>query len=297
MMMWLLLFVEARLGLTFTSGVNVASGVHSHLEDHIKVHSHLGEGTLPPEFYMWKTTPAPPTPPGPNPQLLWVEQTNPPAPTTAPTYDQCYGCDCIVSFPGDLLDGGNVADKYTCIGGAPTVHVPTMKWAGNPVNIGQGQPVTQRDGTTCTKSQSFAIIVEDLDYPYGVGETGNHVRNLFWAVNIPGDWQEFNDELANKKYLELPIVVIGRNDGGTLGWETPCPTKGLHRYRFTLWALKSYLGSEMDPVDPNSDYRAVILPQLEQNELARTQFFGNVKAPGGHPSSFLQQARAWFEQR
>merc|ERR1719316_902204 len=35
-------------------------------------------GTIPPEFFMWKTTPAPPTPPGPNPQLLWVEQTIPP---------------------------------------------------------------------------------------------------------------------------------------------------------------------------------------------------------------------------
>jgi len=201
-----------------------------------------------------------------------------------------------VAFPGDLLVGGNVNDKYTCIGGAPTVHVPALKWAGNPVNIGVGTPVLQRDGTQCTKSQSFAIVVEDLDYPNGVGESTNHVRTLFWAVNIPGDWTEINEQLAHQTYRDIPIVVIGRNDGGTLGMETPCPKKGLHRYRFTLWALKTYLGTEMDPLNPDSNYQRDVLPLLEQGELARTQFWGNVMAPGGSPSGFLQQAKSWFER-
>jgi len=253
-------------------------------------------GTVPPEFFMWKTTPPPPTPPGPNPQLIWVEQTAPPAPTTAPGWDQCYGCDCVVAFPGDFLDGGNIANKYTCIGGTPTMHVPGFKWAGTPQNSGVGHPLTQKDGSSCQRSKSFAVVMEDLDYPNGVGETTNHVRTLFWAVNIPGDWTEINDVLANKKYKERPLVVVGRNDGGTIGMEAPCPTKGLHRYRTTLWTLSNILGTEMDPVDPDVDYQSVILPQLEENELARTMFYGNVKAPGWGQQSFLQRAENWFER-
>jgi len=253
-------------------------------------------GTIPPEFFLWKTTPAPPTPPGPNPQLLWVEQTAPPAPTTAPGWDQCYGCDCVVAFPGKFLDGGNIANDFTCIGGTPTQHVPAFKWAGVPVNTGVGHPLTQRDGSDCTKSLSYAVVMEDLDYPNGVGESTNHVRTLFWAVNIPGDWTELNDELANMKYKDRPLVVVGRNDGGTIGMEPPCPKKGLHRIRTTLWTLKDMMGTEMDPVDADVDYQSTILPLLEGNELARTMFYGNVKAPAwSGDGSFLQRAEHGFE--
>lgn len=252
-------------------------------------------GTIPPEFFMWKTTPAPPTPPGPNPQLLWVEQTAPPAPTTAPSWDQCYGCDCVVAFPGDLLDGGNIANKFTCIGGAPTQSVPSFKWAGVPQNSGVGHPLTQKDGSSCIKSMSYAVVMEDLDYPNGVGESTNHVRTLFWSLNIPGDWTEINEQLAHMKYRDRPLVVIGRNDGGTIGMETPCPKKGLHRYRITLWTLKAMLGTEMDPINPDTDYQSTILPMLEANELARTMFYGNVKAPGWSKESFLQRVEHGFE--
>jgi phosphatidylethanolamine-binding protein (PEBP) family uncharacterized protein len=137
---------------------------------------------------------------------------------------------------------------------------------------------------------SFAVVMEDLDYPYGIGESGNHVRTLFWALNIPGDWTEINEERAHMKYKDRPLVVVGRNDGGTIGMEAPCPKKGLHRYRTTLWTLKDMLGTEMDPVNPDTDYQSNILPMLEASELARTMFYGNVKAPGWSKESFLQSA-------
>lgn len=246
--------------------------------------------TLPPSFWMYKTTPPPPIPPGPNPQVLWVEQTVPPLPTTPPAYEQCYGCDCLVAFPGELLSGGDLSERYTCFSHGGRVVVPEFKWAGAPVNSGQGHPLNAADGTDCTKSRSFAITMEDMDYPYGVGESANTVRVQFWAVNIPGDWTEFNEHLAHQTYQGDPIVVIGNNDGGVRGLEMPCPEKGVHRYRITLWAVNGYLGSETEPVNPNSRFTQDILPELTSRELSRSTFYGNVKAHGYSPKLFLQQA-------
>jgi len=252
--------------------------------------------TLPPDFWMWKTTPAPPTPPGPNPQLLWVAQTAPPLPTTGPLPEACYGCDCIYIDPTGTVAGGTFKNEFTCIGGAATVHVPNFKWAGAPVNSGVGHPLYQADGTQCLKSQSWAIHIEDLDYPYGVGQTKNHCHTHFWAVNIPGDWTEINEQLAHKTYKDLPLVTIGKNDGGTIGMEPPCPEYGVHRYRITLWALRSYLGTELDPVDPNQPFSQV-LPVLQSQELAHSTFYANVKAEGYKPKTgFLQEASAWFQR-
>lgn len=250
--------------------------------------------TVPPSFWMWRTTPAPPMPPQPNPQVMWVEQTAPPLPTTPPIYDQCYGCDCLVAFPGGFLSGGDISSKYTCHSGGPTPSVPEFRWAGAPVNSGVGHELTQVDGTSCTKSQSFAITMEDLDYPNGVGETTNQVYNVFWAVNIPGDWTELTEANAFQTYKEMPIVTIGKTAGGHMGLEAPCPTKGVHRFRISLYALKSYMGSEIDPVDPTSNFESVILPFLETNELSKSVFYGNVKAPGYTPALFLQRATSWL---
>lgn len=254
--------------------------------------------TLPPDFWMWKTTPAPPTPPGPNPQLLWVAQTPPPLPTTGPAPEACYGCDCIYIDPTGTTAGGTFQDKYTCFGGGATTRVPEFKWAGAPVNSGQGHPLYAADGTSCLKSQSWAIHVEDIDYPYGVGNDGNKCFTLFWAVNIPGDWTSINEQLAFKTYKDLPLVTIGKNDGGTTGMMAPCPEYGVHRYRITLWAMRDYLGTELDPVDPNQPW-SQILPVVEKHELAHSTFYANLKAKGykpGRKTNFLQEASRWFQQ-
>ena len=58
------------------TGVNAGFGESVSVKDgigaEVVVGSELQVGTLPPEFWMWKTTPAPPTPPGPYPQVIWV---------------------------------------------------------------------------------------------------------------------------------------------------------------------------------------------------------------------------------
>lgn len=227
--------------------------------------------SLPPNSWMWKTTPAPP--PGPYPQVVWVEHTAPPVPTTPPAREACYGCDCLFLFADDLIKGGSIASDFTC----GSKHIaPTLNWSGTPKNSGVGHPLLQPDGTECPRCQSFALVVEDMDYPHGVGQGINSVKTHFWAVNIPGDWSNFNDEMASKTYKDLPMAVVGKNDFDDIGLTPMCPSQGVHRYRTTLWALRGYLGSEQDPISPDTPY-SQILPQLEQLELARSSFYGNVK--------------------
>jgi phosphatidylethanolamine-binding protein (PEBP) family uncharacterized protein len=250
----------------------------------------------PAEFWAWKTTPAPKPPPGPNPQVMWVAQTTPPLPTTPPVWDNCYACDCLFVYDTDIVQGGSIPDKYSCFGGKPTVHVPQFKWAGVPKNTGLDHPIRHADGSECTKSQSFAVTMADLDYPNGVGELGNTVRNMFWAANIPGDWTELTEAGAYSKYKGVPTVVVGRNDAGDLGMEVPCPKHGIHRVKFTLWALRSYLGTEQNPLDPNTPVSAM-MPLFEEKELSRFVFFGTIAAQGYTAYSFLQEAQQvkdWF---
>lgn len=251
---------------------------------------------VPAEFWSWKTTAPPPPPPGPNPQVMWIAQTPPPLlGTTPPLYENCYACDCLVVYETDIVQGGSIPDKYSCFGGAPTITVPQFKWAGVPKNTGLDHPIRQADGSECTKSQSFAVTMVDLDWPSGVGQVNNHVRNMFWVVNIPGDWTELSEGNAYTKHKLKPVVVVGRNDAGKLGMEAPCPPNGVHRYMFTLWALKSYIGTELNPVDPNTPFTS-ILPLLEEKELSRYTFYGTLASQGySGAASFIQEAASrWF---
>ena len=50
-----------------------------------------------------------------------------------------------------------------------------------------------KDGQKCRSCQAFALTIEDLDYPNGMGSAENQVRNLFWVANIPGDWMAINE--------------------------------------------------------------------------------------------------------
>lgn len=241
-----------------------------------------GQNFVPPEFWMWKTTPAPPLVPGPNPQLVWVEQTMPPAPTTAPPLEACYGCDCLFVDAGDLIVGGKLNDKYTCLGGPATAKTPSFSWAGVPINTGVGHPILQANGRSCTKSQSFAVVLEDLDYPYGIGQKNNRVFTLYWAVNIPGDATSLDDALTEASINGEKIITVGQNDAGSIGLASICPEYGVHRIRTTLWTMSGIVGDEVDPVDPKQGWPDV-RAKLEPMELARTAFYSTVRAPGWDP--------------
>ena len=80
-------------------------------------------------------------------------------------------------------------NSFTCIGGQAEFKVPSLSWEG-------AQLVEQSDGTKASKSQSFAVVVEDLDYPYGIGQSDNQVFTHFVAFNVPGNWTSLNDDNA-----------------------------------------------------------------------------------------------------
>lgn len=228
---------------------------------------------VPPAAY-WAAIPTPAPPslgPGPYPNLMWVEQKPLPLPaTTPPVFEQCHGCHCMFVFPDDFTVDGVIADKYSCLGGAPTQKVPHIKWVGQP-----GVELTTEDGKACPKCSSFAVTVEDLDWPNGIGEINNQVHSIFWAVNIPSNETEINDANA----FGDTKVVVGYNPQGVQGLETPCPSKGKHRYKVTLWSVNGYLGSDAAPFDPKST-PATVKASLESMELARATFFASLTSLG-----------------
>jgi phosphatidylethanolamine-binding protein (PEBP) family uncharacterized protein len=179
-------------------------------------------------------------------------------------------------FPDKFVKGGSIANEFTCHGGAATSKIPTIKWAGMP-----GSDITNQEGEKCPTCSSYAVTIEDLDWPNGNGEVNNEVKSIFWAVNIPGDYTEINDALAfgldsNGKPSG---VVVGYNSQGQQGLDAPCPKKGTHRYKTTLWSLTGYLGNSLDPFSPRSAPGAV-KAALEAQELARATFYANLMSPG-----------------
>jgi len=239
------------------------------------------EHPAPPQMWVRMTTTPPPMPKGPNPLVIWVEAGTSPLPTTPPLYEQCYGCNCLVAFPGALAPGGSFADKYTCHGGPATARVPEFRWATE-----NGKTLSK--DKACPSCQTYAVTVVDLDYPNGQGEANNDVQSMFWAVNIPGDWTELTEANAFQEGEEGNIVTVSRNSQGDLGMEPICPKKGMHRFRVTLFALSSMIGSAETPVDPLSSYDS-ILGIIEARELARNSFYVTLTAPGRQPTNFLQR--------
>ena len=121
------------------------------------------------------------------------------------------------------------------------------------------------------------MIAEDLDYPHGIGQLGNSVFTHFVSFNIPGNWTELSDENSQKTFKGQNLVVLGRNDEGTFGYSVPCPSEGVHRIRFTVWALNTYYPTPVDNRASELSYRE-LLPWLEEHEVVRANFFGKVTA-------------------
>ncbi|MCR4368831.1 MAG: YbhB/YbcL family Raf kinase inhibitor-like protein [archaeon] len=74
-------------------------------------------------------------------------------------------------------------------------------------------------------AKSLVLIVDDPDAP-----GGNFVHYVAW--NIPSQ-NTIDGEV---------LGVRGRNSSGKIGWISPCPPHGPHRYFFRVFALNSELG-------------------------------------------------------
>eukprot|EP00439_Symbiodinium_sp_Y106_P042094 s810_g5.t1 len=109
------------------------------------------------------------------------------------------------------------------------------------------------DGKECRSCQSFALTIEDLDYPNGMGSGENHVHNIFWVANIPGDWMAINQTAVTQLGEFAPTMVVGRNSQGALSMEAPCPKRGMHRYHVVMWSLDS----QLEDIDSDISYQAL----------------------------------------
>ncbi len=121
----------------------------------------------------------------------------------------------------DIQQGREIGDTYIqagsgCTGGNVS---PQLAWSGAPAS-----------------TKSFAITMYDPDAPTGSGW-------WHWLVlNIPANVHSVPRDAGNNSRDKLPAgAVQGRTDFATVGYGGPCPPLGdrTHRYRFTIWALKT----------------------------------------------------------
>lgn len=130
-------------------------------------------------------------------------------------------------------DGQPIPVAFTCRGAGD---VPPLSWSGVP------------RGTT-----SLAVVVRDPDAPRGTF--------VHWIVyGIPTTVSELRGVPSG--------AAEGPNSGGGRGWYPPCPPRGTHRYRFTVYALGS-------PVQPGTE---PLLAQIERNAVASGTLTGTVSA-------------------
>jgi Raf kinase inhibitor-like YbhB/YbcL family protein len=137
--------------------------------------------------------------------------------------------------------------KYTCIGEASSSLKdisPALAW---------GEPP---EGT-----QSFALIMDDLDSPGGVW--------VHWVIfNIPASARGLPESVPASDTLPNGSLS-GNNSWGRTGYGGPCPPSGTHRYVFKLYALDEMLvisaGSDKGELE-----KAMVGHILAQGELMGT---------------------------
>ena len=189
---------------------------------------------------------ADPVSPGPN--VLWVEQSLVLGSAAA---KHCCGCHCLMLSSRTMVGGDTVSQEYTC--GGPG-KVPDISWWTTLATPTQ----------SCDAPTSFAVTVADLDYPNGMGQMENRVEDIFWAVDIPATWN----------WLNSSNVYEGPSSGSV---RPLCPSRGTHRFKVTVWALDSFLGSEELPVSSTTT-PTTVLSMIRDHEIIRTSAIGRVRS-------------------
>jgi Raf kinase inhibitor-like YbhB/YbcL family protein len=146
-----------------------------------------------------------------------------------------------------FTSGGAIPDKYTCKGDNLS---PELSWKGAPA-----------------ATKSFAIYCEDPDAPT---QTWVH-----WVIyNIPAKPTDVTTNIHEllegfPRAEKVPSGILqGSNDFKKIGYDGPCPPKGVHRYYFKLYALDSMLrlGGGMS--------KAQLEKAMKGHILASTQIMG-----------------------
>lgn len=114
-------------------------------------------------------------------------------------------------------------------------------------------------------TQSFALIMDDKDAPFG------HLHRRYFvhwlAFDMPADKRELAEGVPIRR---LPDgTEQGKNDVGQNGYSGPCPDAGsTHHYAITVYALDTRLGLPVDTKGPQ------LLTAIDGHILARGQLVG-----------------------
>jgi Raf kinase inhibitor-like YbhB/YbcL family protein len=108
----------------------------------------------------------------------------------------------------DITEGGPIPTRYTCDGENVS---PPLRWSGIPQD-----------------TAALALVVDDPDAPRG---TFTH-----WVVV---DIDPAVTSLARGQSPEGAKQIV--NSAGRASYMGPCPPGGVHRYRFTVYALSRRL--------------------------------------------------------
>jgi Raf kinase inhibitor-like YbhB/YbcL family protein len=103
--------------------------------------------------------------------------------------------------------GARIPERFTCLGDNLS---PPLRWTAPPA-----------------RTRSFALELHDPDAPLAGGFT----HWLGWGFRAT----------ARGIATDRHAPVEGANGGGAPGYTGPCPPSGVHRYRFTVYALDAPL--------------------------------------------------------
>jgi len=135
---------------------------------------------------------------------------------------------------------GPIPAKYACTGSDTS---PALTWSDPP------------EGT-----QSFALIMDDPDASVGTW--------VHWVLfNIPASSRGLTEAIPSEGTLS-DGSLHGKNSGGNLGYNGPCPPSGTHRYIFKLYALDDMLG-----LSSGAD-KGELLKAMEGHILAQGELMG-----------------------
>jgi Raf kinase inhibitor-like YbhB/YbcL family protein len=110
-------------------------------------------------------------------------------------------------------NGEQIPTKYSCDGEKIS---PPLTWTNAPAG-----------------TKSFLLIVDDPDAPRG---TFTH-----WVIfNIPASVNSLPENIPTDPTLSNGATQ-GQNGAGKIGYTSPCPPSGTHRYMFQLFALDTQL--------------------------------------------------------
>jgi Raf kinase inhibitor-like YbhB/YbcL family protein len=146
-----------------------------------------------------------------------------------------------------FTNNGTIPTVNTCSG---TGTEPTISWTGVPA-----------------VAKSVAVVVDDPDAPGGAF--------LHWLViGLPARAGSVPNHSAGVNELD--------NTGGTRGWTPPCPPTGsLHHYRFTVYALRSYICVDNGDsgIGPGCSAPSSVeaLPQIQDAAIAKGVLVGTFR--------------------